>query len=156
MEMRGVAPRPLPFFYICTLNSTLIHPICHKNFRALSRAGRSPFSSLFAQRLSPVRLPIKKSQVKRPEIFMEMRGVEPLSARATTAVSTSVVCAFTISTYPALTEASSIQSQQDKLPCLAILRLQQAILQVDSLTPTSQNTWAERSLIKQRQLIYYC
>ena len=154
MEMRGVAPRPLPFFYICTLNSTLIHPICHKNFRALSRrvvrlflryslSGSLPFDSL-----------LKNLRSKDLRFFMEMRGVEPLSARATTAVSTSVVCALDLA-YPALTN-KLIQSQKDKFPCLAILQLPSKYSAGRLSDPTSQNTWAERSLIKQRQLIYYC
>ena len=152
--MRGVAPRPLPFFYICTLNSTLIHPICHKNFRALSRrvvrlflryslSGSLPFDSL-----------LKNLRSKDLRFFMEMRGVEPLSARATTAVSTSVVCALDLA-YPALTN-KLIQSQKDKFPCLAILQLPSKYSAGRLSDPTSQNTWAERSLIKQRQLIYYC
>ena len=45
---------------------------------------------------------------------MEMRGVEPLSARATTAVSTSVVCVLDL-TFPALANKLS-QSQKDKFP----------------------------------------
>ena len=85
---------------------------------------------------------------------MEMRGVEPLSARATTAVSTSVVCALDLA-YPALTN-KLIQSQKDKFPYLAILQLPSKYSAGRLSDPTSQNTWAERSLIKQRQLIYYC
>ena len=85
---------------------------------------------------------------------MEMRGVEPLSARATTAVSTSVVCALDLA-YPALTN-KLIQSQKDKFPCLAILQLPSKYSAGRLSDPTSQNTWAERSLIKQRQLICYC